>query len=84
MESEGNWMWGEILTAWANLRSDKRKSHISIVHSAGATVKGTRIAVEKGFQVGGQIIRNRGYRLKSSAIVEEMNSETGEIKFREQ
>ena len=57
---------------------------ISIVDQAGATVEGIGIAVEKGFQVGGQIIRNLGYQLESLAIVESMNHETGEIVFRQQ
>ena len=57
---------------------------IQIAHAAGATVEGIGIAVEKGFQIGGQIIRNLGYQLESLAIVEEMNWETGEIKFKEQ
>ena len=57
---------------------------ISIVDQAGATVEGIGIAVEKGFQVGGQIIRNLGYQLESLAIVESMNHETGEVVFREQ
>ena len=57
---------------------------ISIVQAAGATVEGIGIAVEKGFQVGGQIIRNLGYQLESLAIVEGMDAETGEIIFREQ
>ena len=57
---------------------------IQIVQSAGATVEGIGIAVEKGFQTGGRIIRNLGFQLESLAIVEEMNAETGEIKFREQ
>ena len=57
---------------------------ISIVDQAGATVEGIGIAVEKGFQVGGQIIRNLGYQLESLAIVESMNHETGEIIFRQQ
>lgn len=57
---------------------------ISIVDQAGGTVEGIGIAIEKGFQVGGQIIRNLGYKLESLAIVESMNHETGEIIFREQ
>lgn len=57
---------------------------ISIVDQAGGTVEGIGIAVEKGFQVGGQVIRNLGYHLESLAIVESMNHETGEIIFREQ
>ena len=57
---------------------------ISIVDQAGGTVEGIGIAVEKGFQLGGQVIRNLGYHLESLAIVESMNSDTGEIIFREQ
>ena len=57
---------------------------ISIVDQAGASVEGIGIAVEKGFQVGGQIIRNLGYQLESLAIVESMNHETGDIVFRQQ
>ena len=57
---------------------------ISIVDQAGGSVEGIGIAIEKGFQVGGQIIRNLGYHLESLAIVESMNSQTGEIVFREQ
>ena len=57
---------------------------ISIVHEAGGTVEGIGIAVEKGFQVGGQIIRNLGYQLESLAIVDGMDAETGSITFREQ
>ena len=55
---------------------------IQIIQAAGATVEGIGIAIEKGFQNGGQIIRNLGYQLESLAIVEEMNCETGEITFR--
>ena len=57
---------------------------IQIVQAAGATVEGIGIAVEKGFQQGGSIIRNLGYQLESLAIVEEMDFKTGEVKFREQ
>ena len=57
---------------------------ISIVDQAGGTVEGIGIAIEKGFQVGGQVIRNLGYRLESLAIVESMNHETGEVIFRAQ
>ena len=56
----------------------------SIVKSAGASVEGIGIAVEKGFQTGGQVIRNLGYHLESLAIVDSMDAATGEIKFREQ
>ena len=57
---------------------------ISIVESAGATVEGLGIAIEKGFQIGGRVIRNLGYRLESLAIVDAMDPETGTITFREQ
>jgi len=57
---------------------------ISIVKQAGGTVEGIGIAIEKGFQSGGTIIRNLGFQLESLAIVDSMNAETGEIIFREQ
>ena len=57
---------------------------ISIVAQAGGTVEGIGIAVEKGFQQGGRIIRNLGYQLESLAIVEGMDAETGEVHIREQ
>jgi xanthine phosphoribosyltransferase len=57
---------------------------ISIVKSAGASVEGLGIAIEKGFQNGGRIIRNLGYQLESLAIVESMDAQTGTIEFRAQ
>ena len=57
---------------------------ISIVEKAGATVAGCGIVVEKGFQIGGQVIRNLGYHLESLAIVDAMDAERGTITFREQ
>ena len=57
---------------------------IQIVQSAGATVEGIGIAIEKGFQPGGRIIRNLGFQLESLAIVDGMDWKTGEITFREQ
>ena len=57
---------------------------ISIANTAGATVEGLGIVIEKGFQVGGQMIRNLGYHLESLAIVDAMDAETGSITFREQ
>ncbi len=57
---------------------------ISIANSSGATIEGIGIVIEKGFQPGGQTIRNLGYQLESLAIVDSMNAETGEITFREQ
>ena len=57
---------------------------ISIVNMAGGTVEGIGIAVENGFQVGGQIIRNLGYQLESLAIVDSMDPSNSTINFREQ
>lgn len=57
---------------------------ISIVNESGATVEGIGIAIEKGFQSGGRIIRNLGYHLESLAIVDSMNAEDGTISFRAQ
>ena len=57
---------------------------IAIAESAGATVEGLGIAIEKGFQIGGRVIRNLGYRLESLAIVESMDAQTGTIWFRQQ
>lgn len=57
---------------------------ISIVNEAGGTVEGIGIAIEKGFQSGGRIIRNLGYQLESLAIVESMDATNGTIQFREQ
>ena len=57
---------------------------ISIANNAGATVEGLGIVIEKGFQSGGQIIRNLGYHLESLAIVDAMDAEAGTITFRPQ
>ena len=55
---------------------------LQIVKDAGATVEGVGIAVEKGFQKGGDLIREKGVRVESLAIVESMDAATGEIVFR--
>lgn len=57
---------------------------ISIVNEAGASVEGIGIVIEKGFQSGGQVIRNLGYHLESLAIVDAMDASTGKVTFREQ
>ena len=57
---------------------------IQIAGSAGAAVEGLGIVIEKGFQTGGQAIRNLGYHLESLAIVDAMDAETGSITFRQQ
>ncbi len=54
----------------------------NLVESAGATVEGIGIAIEKGFQQGGKIIREKGYQLESLAIVESMNAAGNTITFR--
>ncbi len=55
---------------------------IDIIEESGATLEGVGIAVEKGFQSGGQSLRARGVRLESLAIVDAMDDKTGEITFR--
>ena len=55
---------------------------ISLVESSGASLAGVGIAIEKGFQPGGALIRARGVRVESLAIVESMDENTGEIIFR--
>lgn len=57
---------------------------IDLVQSAGAHVEGVGIAIEKGFQEGGRLLRDKGVRVESLAIVESMDAATGKITFREQ
>lgn len=57
---------------------------ISIAEAAGAVVEGCGIVIEKGFQIGGRVIRNLGYHVESLAIVDAMDAEKGTITFREQ
>ncbi len=57
---------------------------IDLVQSAGATVEGIGIAIEKGFQKGGEIIRKKGVHLESLAIVDAMDPESGTVTFRPQ
>ena len=53
---------------------------LDVVKQSGATVEGIGIAIEKGFQPGGQRLRDMGYNLHSLALVESMNE--NEIIFR--
>lgn len=53
---------------------------ISIAEQSGAKVEGVSVAVEKGFQEGGKIIREEGYDLLSLAIIESIDN--GEFTFR--
>ena len=55
---------------------------IEICEDAGATIEGIGIAIEKGFQGGGQRLRDKGYRVESLAIIDSMDPETGVISFR--
>ena len=57
---------------------------IQIVQSAGASVEGIGIVIEKGFQSGGRIIRNLGFQLESLAIIEMRKAADGSVVFREQ
>ena len=53
-----------------------------LVEDSCATLVGAGIVIEKGFQEGGALIRGRGVRVESLAIVESMDDKTGEILFR--
>lgn len=55
---------------------------IDIIEHAGATVEGIGIAIEKGQQIGGRMLREKGYQVESLAIIDSMDDETGEIRFR--
>lgn len=57
---------------------------LDIAQKAGATVEGVGIAVEKGFQRGGELIRQKGIRVESLAIIESMDADSGSIVFKEQ
>ncbi len=55
---------------------------IDIVNQSGAKLAGCAIAIEKGYQGGGDKLRAQGIRVESMAIVEEMDDKTGNIVFR--
>ena len=57
---------------------------IELVEDANATIEGIGIAIEKGFQQGGEIIRAKGIQLESLAIVDGIDDVSGTILFREQ
>lgn len=65
--------------------ADGQAAHalIDIVHQAGGSVSGLGMAVEKGQQGGGKILRKEGYRLESIAIIEEKDWQTQTIRFRQ-
>ncbi len=55
---------------------------IQIINESGATLKGVGIAIEKGFQDGGRLLREKGVRVESLAIIESMDAATGNVVFR--
>ena len=69
----------EMCREWKRRFADKKINKILTIEGSGIG-----IAIEKGFQTGGKIIRNLGYDLESLAIVDGMNAETGEVYFRKQ
>lgn len=56
---------------------------VDLVEQSGATLVGAGLVIEKGFQEGGEILRKKGYRIESLAIIDSMSAENG-IKFRSQ
>ncbi|MDD3396608.1 MAG: xanthine phosphoribosyltransferase [Acidaminococcaceae bacterium] len=56
---------------------------IDLAKQAGATVEGVGIAIEKGFQGGGDRLRSHGVRVESLAIIDKMDAATGKIQFRD-
>ena len=55
---------------------------IDIVRQSGAIVEGVGVAVEKGFQGGGDKLRKAGYNLHSLAIIDKMDAKTNTVVFR--
>ena len=55
---------------------------IDLVNQAGGLVEGVGICIEKGFQGGGDELRRKGVDVKSLAIIDKMDPETGSIVFR--
>lgn len=55
---------------------------IDIINQAGAKLAGVGIAIEKGFQNGGEILRDKGIRVESLAIISSMDEKTGKIIFK--
>ena len=55
---------------------------IDLVQSSGAIIEGIGIVIEKGFQKGGELIRSKGVRVESLAIVDGLDAQTGEVIFR--
>jgi xanthine phosphoribosyltransferase len=55
---------------------------IDLVNESGAELVGASVVIEKGFQIGGKLIRDKGIQLESLAIVDDMDWRTGKIVFR--
>lgn len=51
----------------------------SIIEQAGATLCGCGIAIEKGFQPGGKLLREQGIRVESLAIIKAVNDNSIEF-----
>lgn len=47
---------------------------IDLVEQAGATLEGMGFLIEKGFQNGGELLRNRGIHVESLAIIESLDN----------
>lgn len=77
--------WDKVLVV-DDFLADGEAMHalIDLVHQAGGEVVGIGIAVEKGQQRGGSILRSEGFQVESIAIVEEMDWQTQTIRFRHQ
>ena len=82
--------WASPLAAWEKTLEHEQvvtariNNLMAIAKEAGASVEGIGIVIEKGFQIGGQIIRNLGVHLESLAIIESMDAEKGTVTFRAQ
>ena len=57
---------------------------MDIVRQAGGTVEGIGVAIEKGFQGGGDKLREMGVNLHSLAIIDKMDAASGTIQFRKE
>ena len=72
-------LFREMAKEWKRLFAGQPINKVLTIEASGIG-----IAVEKGFQQGGELIRSKGIQLESLAIVDAMDSATGEITFRDQ
>lgn len=56
---------------------------IDLVNASGAELAGCGVVIEKGFQHGGDKLREKGIKVESLAIVENMDHESGKVYFRD-